>query len=263
MWQVFRYEWRTNRRSFVIWAAIIVLFQMMFAGVGDMYMNNEQLLQALDQFPQALLEGFGFHAEMLGSFEGWMGGEPLVFFTMLLGAFAAIWAASTVSRERDGGTVDFMFTLPITRGGLFIGKVAAHLSGLLLITAFCYGVTLLFGQWFSTIEDAAILLVYMAAGALAALAFAGIGYLITVFVASERAGLAISIGIVIISFLLNMLAGMNESLSWLSGFSLFTIFSGEEMFTSGSLPWDGVFITILVYIVGVLGGWLMLSRRDL
>lgn len=140
MWQVFRYEWRTNRRSFFIWAGIIIVFQMMFAGIGDMYTSNISLLDALKQFPPALLEGFGMHVEMFGSFEGWMAGEPLVFYMMLLGIFAAMWAASTVARERDRGTVDFMFTLPASRGQLFLGKACAQLLAFFLIAAVSYGV---------------------------------------------------------------------------------------------------------------------------
>ncbi|WP_241734832.1 ABC transporter permease subunit [Paenibacillus alvei] len=168
MWQVFRYEWRTNRRSFFIWAGIILVFQMMFAGLGDVYMTNTSLLEALKQFPPALLEGFGMHVEMFGSFEGWMAGEPLVFYMMLLGVFASMWASSTIARERDRGTVDFMFTLPVSRGKLFLGKACAHLVAFLLIAAVGYGVTLWFGSMFSTVANAGLLLVYTVAGLLAA-----------------------------------------------------------------------------------------------
>lgn len=263
MWQVFRYEWRTNRRSFFIWAGIIIVFQMMFAGLGDMYTSNTSLLDALKQFPPALLEGFGMHVEMFGSFEGWMAGEPLVFYMMLLGIFAAMWAASTVARERDRGTVDFMFTLPASRGQLFLGKACAHLLAFLLIAAVSYGVTVWFGHLFSTVADAGLLLTYSTAGLLAALAFAGIGYVMTVFVTSERTGMSLSIGIVILSFLFHLLSGMDKSLAWMSDISLFTVFNGKDLFDAGSLPWEGVFITIGIYAGGLLFGWLVLTKRDL
>lgn len=263
MWQVFRYEWRTNRRSFFIWAGIIIVFQMMFAGIGDMYTSNISLLDALKQFPPALLEGFGMHVEMFGSFEGWMAGEPLVFYMMLLGIFAAMWAASTVARERDRGTVDFMFTLPASRGQLFLGKACAQLLAFFLIAAVSYGVTVWFGHLFSTVADAGLLLTYSIAGLLAALAFAGIGYVMTVFVTFERTGMSLSIGIVILSFLFHLLSGMEKSLAWMSDISLFTVFNGKDLFDAGSLPWEGVFITIGIYAGGLLFGWLVLSKRDL
>jgi len=263
MWQVFRYEWRTNRRSFFIWAGVIIVFQMMFAGLGDMYTSNTSLLDALRQFPPALLEGFGMHVEMFGSFEGWMAGEPLVFYMMLLGIFAAMWAASTVARERDRGTVDFMFTLPVSRGQLFLGKACAHFLAFLLIAAVSYGVMVWFGHLFSTVEDAGLLLTYSIAGLLAALAFAGIGYVMTVFVTSERTGMSLSIGIVILSFLIHLLSGMEKSLAWMSDISLFTVFNGKDLFDAGSLPWEGVFITIGIYAGGLLFGWLVLTKRDL
>jgi ABC-2 type transport system permease protein len=263
MWQVFRYEWRTNRRSFFIWAGVIIVFQIMFAGLGDMYTSNTSLLDALRQFPPALLEGFGMHVEMFGSFEGWMAGEPLVFYMMLLGIFAAMWAASTVARERDRGTVDFMFTLPVSRGQLFLGKACAHFLAFLLIAAVSYGVMVWFGHLFSTVEDAGLLLTYSIAGLLAALAFAGIGYVMTVFVTSERTGMSLSIGIVILSFLIHLLSGMEKSLAWMSDISLFTVFNGKDLFDAGSLPWEGVFITIGIYAGGLLFGWLVLTKRDL
>jgi ABC-type transport system involved in multi-copper enzyme maturation permease subunit len=262
-WNLIRQELFLNRRSWIIGGAVILLFNMMFAALADTYLKNAELLNAVKSMPPALLEGFGFHIQMMTSFEGWISSEPLTFFVLLLGAFAAIWAAAGIVKERDQQTDEFLFTLPYGRGTIFASKAAAHWIQITVVYVLGFAVVVWFGAMFSTVNSVKVLFLLMTKGYLVSLAFAGVGYVLTVLLSSERAALSLGIGIVLVSFLLNMLAGMDKSVAWLSKASLFTIFNTKDILTKSALSGGGIALTLLLYAAGLLTGLLVLKRQDI
>lgn len=258
-----RHEWFLNRRGLWIGGGIILFFNAMFAGMAEMYLGNEQMLEVIKSFPQGMLEAFGMHLELMTSFEGWMSGEAYIFFILLLGSYTCIWAASSISRERDQQTGEFLFTLTYSRASIYFSKAAAHLVQITLIFVLSYFIILLFGMLFSDIDSPLTILVVFTGGYLICLAFAGIGYILSVLLSSERAAISAAVGVVLISFLLNMLASLNENINWLAEFSLFSIFNTIDMVTSSSLSMLGVIVTVGIYAAGLMAGFVLLKRQDI
>jgi len=262
-WNLIRQELRVNRRSFWIAAAIIILFQAMFAGIADTYTKNEQLLETLSSMPQGLLEGFGIRVELMSSFEGWMSGEPYTFYILLLGAFAAIWASVSIAKERDQQTAEALFALPYSRQAVYASKAAAQWLQVTAIAVLSFLVVLTTGAATTDVEHPGVILGLIAAGYLITLSFMGIGYVITIFLKSERAALSLGIGIVLVSFLLNLVAGMSEQLDRMADLSLFTAFSTEHIVTKHSLTAGGVIVTLGIYVCGIALGAAIFKRQDI
>lgn len=258
-----RNEWWLNRRNFLISIVIIVGFQALFAGVSDIYLNNQDIIGMLESMPPALMQGFGIHVDQMTSFEGWMSSEPLLFYMMLFGGFAAVWSSLAISRERSAKSADFLFSLPYSRTQIYLSRAVAHLLQMLVVYLISLGSVYILGSMFSTIEHPSVIWVLMTSGLLVSMAFAGMGYILTVLVSTERAALTYSVGIVMLSFLLKMLAGMSEAISWLSKLSLFTIFDGKSMITDSVLPWTGIVVCLSIYVVGLGIGCLLLNRQDI
>lgn len=263
MGNLIRNEWWVNRRNFVIALVVIVGFQVLFAGVSDIYLNNEDIVKLLETIPSAMLEAFGMHPEQMTSFEGWMSSEPLLFYLMLFGGFAAVWGSQTIARERGNKTQDFLFSLPYSRTQIFLSRVLAQWVMMAIVFLIVLGSVYLFGSLFSTIGDSGAIFIMMLSGLLIAMAFAGIGYLFTTLVRTERAAMTISIGIVMVSFLLKMLSGLDDSVAWLSELSLFNIFDSVRMATEASLSWPGVGICLFIYVLGIAVGVISLRRQDI
>lgn len=252
-----------GKRGWVISAMVILLFQLMFSGFSDMYMNNPDVIKMIETMPPALLEGFGMDAEMMTTYEGWMGGEPYTFYVLLLGSFAAIWASSSIAKEKDQQTGEFLFSLPYSRGQIFASKAAAHFIQVTVVFLLNFMLVLGGGWLFSTVKSAGTLLLLSASGYLTALAFAGIGYAVTAFLSSERAAMSFGIGVVIIMFLLNLLSALNDKINWLANFSLFHVFVTKDIIHHQSLAWAGVLITLSIYAAGLLLAQRVLKHQDL
>lgn len=261
-WNLIRQELRLNRRSWWIGAAVILLFQAMFAGLADTYTQNQQLLDTMKTLPQGLLEGFGIHAEMMSSFEGWMSGEPFIFYVLLLGAFAANWASTGVAKERDQQTAETLFSLPYSRSNVFLSKAAAHWLQITVIFILSFLIVYGLGLTASMTAPSAIILMSVG-GYCVALAFAGMGYVITVLLRSERAALSLGIGLVLVSFLFKLVAGMSGELHRLADLSLFTAFDNLRIVTEHTLTGSGLIATLGIYACGLAIGGLLFKRQDI
>ncbi|NBI30402.1 ABC transporter permease subunit [Chengkuizengella marina] len=258
-----RNELFLNRRSFLISGAVILLFSAMFAGMADMYLSNELMVELLKTMPQGLLDAFGMDAELMTTFEGWMAGEPFMFTVLLLGAFSGIWAASSISKEKDQQTGEFLFTLPYSRTSIFLHKVLAQFIQITIISIVNLLIVLLFGALFSDIDSVKTIMLLMLGAYFISLAFAGVGYAITSILSSERAAISLGVGIVLVSFLLNMLSSLNEELNWMADFSLFSVFETKQIVLESSLTMPGILITLGIYFVGIILGNIIFVRRDI
>ncbi|TNJ64692.1 hypothetical protein FE784_18790 [Paenibacillus hemerocallicola] len=260
-WNLVSQELLLGRRGWMISTAVVLLFQAMFGGAAKIYTENDVLLDKLHSLPPSLLEGFGIRIDLMGTYEGWMSGEPYMFFVLLAGAFGAIWASTGIVKERDQGTGEMLFALPYSRWTIFVSKAAAHWLQLTAMTALGTLVVLAFGGN-NGMEEPGVIIWLGVAGYLTVLAFTGIGYVVTVFLRSERSALSIGIGIVIVSFLFNMVAGMSDGLGWLSGISLFRAFAADDIVTSHALTASGITITLGIYVCGLLLGGTLFRRQD-
>ncbi|HZG77078.1 MAG TPA: ABC transporter permease subunit [Paenibacillus sp.] len=256
-------EWKLARRGWIVAAVVVLAFLSMFAGVADIYIGNSELSELIESYPPALLSAVGIEPDALTTFEGWMSTQPYTFYTMLLGVFAAIWAAGSIAKERDRQTAEWLFTLPYSRAILYFSKALTHWLQVTALYAAGVAATLAIGYGVSEVSEPGVVLLLLTAGYCIALAFAGIGYAMTALFRSERAAVSAAAGVVVVSFLLNMLNGLDDSVSWLANASLFQAFDASAIRKEGVLtPW-GAATTVGIYLAGLAAGWALLRKQDI
>ncbi|MFC5407049.1 ABC transporter permease subunit [Cohnella soli] len=263
MLQFAKFESRQNRRGFWIGAVVVLALQALFAGMAKTYINNPDMEKLLKQMPQGMLEGFGIHPESFSTFEGWVASEPYTFYALLLGFFAMNWSIGSIVKERDRQTAEFLFTLPGSRTSIYWAKWCSHVLQVIAIAVAVIAITLSLGQATDTMKDAGAVTGLIVASTLIAFAFMGIGYAITPWLSSERTGLSLGIGVVLLMFLFNMLSGFGDNLGWLADISLFHLFDTFAISRGGSLSVGGVASAVGIFAAGSIAGWLALLKRDL
>lgn len=259
-----RLEFLLNRRGFIISAVVVLSFQLMLAAFAETFIQDPTLIKLkFEALPPALMEGFGINLDLMTSYEGWMAGQPQTYYILLLGIYAAIWASSSIAKERDQQTKEFIFSLPYSRSEILFSRAAVHGIQLTVIFLLNSLLTVAAGYWFSEVNSILALLQLSLAGYLVSLALAGLGYILTVFLQTERAALTIGIALVVIMFLLNMLASLGEPLSYLAELSLFKLFSPEDIVLKHLLNSAGILVTLGIYAAGLWISRTVLVRQDL
>lgn len=251
MSKLFELEWRQNKRSFWIALSVIAALQAIPAAASKAYLDS-QINSGADHMGSSALY----------TFEGWMAGQPFMFFVLLLGCFAINWSIGSIVKERGRHTAEFLFATPRSRTHIYLAKCAAHVVKVVIIVSVSTCVVLLIGKGLGVINNAAAVGSIMAAGLFIVLGFMGIGYALTSWLSSERGALSLGIGIVFLMFLLYMLSDLT-ALEWLGAISLFSLFDVYVISQGAGLAWSSVTGALAVFVIGGCVGWRKLTRRDL
>lgn len=259
---IFLNELYRSRKSLLINSIVLALLMAVFAGFSDMVAGAD-FASLLRSYPESMLKAFNIDPDVIGTFEGWMAGEPYVMYVLILGILAAMMGSSTVAKELDQHTSEAVFTLPISRRALFLSKAASHLVLITVFALLSVASGLITGLVTADVADPGRVALMFAAGYLLSLAFAGVGYAVTSFLDSDRTAMSLSIGFVLVSFALNAVAEMGESIRWLANGSLFHLLDVTVIARGDGLPLLGSLIAALIYLAGLVGGVIVFTRRDI
>lgn len=258
-----RSELYLGRKTLLTWTVIITGLLAMFVAATSMILDNAEMVELLKNYPQALLDSFNINLESFTTFEGWMASEPYVFFVMLLSAFAIALSSTSISKEIDGRTGEFLFTTPLSRRTIFWAKAAAHFVQISLVFFIGIVVVLLLGSAITKVTNTTGLFFVLLSGYFIALASAGVGYALSSLIDNERTALSLGVGFVLLSFLFKTLAGLGGFINNLAKLSIFQLFDVLDILKTNSFTFSSLAITCGLYLLGLVVGCEILARKNL
>lgn len=215
--------------------------------------------------PRSISAFSGSHDGNFLSPHGWMGfgfNHPMFLVVTLTVAISV--GAGAIAGEVDSGRAELLFTAPVARTRFLLGSVAVWAAAeLAVVTA----------GWAGAVTGALFSSDLRHAG-LGVLAWAPLQYLpLALLVAScafaasatsptrGRAS-AITVGIAVLAYLLNVVSGLIASLSWLRWLTPFGYYDPATAIAHGPRPWPAV--ALLAASAALLAlTRLALARRDL
>ncbi len=261
---LFAREIRGNLKSFIIWTVCIVTMLGVFMAIYPSFAaQGDSLDQMLSGFSPELLKMFSFDNL---EFSRGMDYYAYMFQYILLAAMIQfmILGASLVSREEDGGTINFLYAKPLSRRSIVGTK---FLVGLTYAAAFFILYTGSACATLAAVDTAAIdfdmVLLFSCALLLGQLMMMGIGMLLSMFVTRTRTLMSVSIGVVLGLYLLSMLVNLKEELSGLKYVTPFQYFEPRALLHSGSIEWPYIALSAGVALAGLAVSLVIYNRRDL
>lgn len=131
---IYIFELRAQLKSFFIWTiSILVVYLLFMSGLFNVLMDSRNTVEkAIEGFPPAFAAAFGVHVEKFFTFGGFYG---FIFsYIALFGAIMAVSVSVSVfSREKRSKCVDFLLSKPVSRARIFISKLLAVLTVLLVM----------------------------------------------------------------------------------------------------------------------------------
>ncbi len=254
---------RDQRRSLPIWmastAVYVVLMCSLFPSIRKSAGDMEAYIQSM---PEAFREAFMGSSTDFGNAVTYLNGELFSLMTPLVVViFAIALAAAQIAAEEENGTLSLLLAYPVSRTRLLAQKlgvlvtgtaalVGAHLVAM-LIADVAIGLELPKDDVVSA--HVSLLLLALAVGTVAFAAGAATG----------RRGLTIAVGagLGIVSYLLNIVAQLVESLSWAEKLSLFHYYGGAEPLRIGLQPANVAVLLAVIAGAAVVAG-LAFERRD-
>ncbi len=233
-----------------------------FTALYNTYTSMFKLDDLLSQLPPAARELMGGQLD-LGSATGFLNIElfPLIL-PALLGAFAVALCSGFTAGEESRGTIDVLLSYPVPRWRMVVDKFAALVVGVAAVCAVMLA-GILVG---SSVGAAPVITGNVAAGlvlgGLLALDFGVIALAIAAFTGDRAAAAGVSIGLLVVMYLVQTIGQIVDFLHSISPLSLFHYYLGDTPLKTGLNLGDA---TVLagVAIAGLAISVAAFERRDL
>jgi ABC-2 type transport system permease protein len=260
---IFFRELRANFKSLLIWAGIVILFNLVGVMKFSAYYNNPELLAIVDSFPPAMVSALSLNAFNLTTVTGFYG-IMIVYFALILSIAAVMWGSDIIAKEERGKTVEFSLTLPVTRAKLVTAKTAAVLVNCIILLLITWGITLVSAQQYK--PDSAFykfVAISIPAYLLMQVIFMAIGIFLGCAMKQHKLAGSVAISILLVTYFASVLAGLSKNMEFLKYFSPFKYFDPYLLLNESRLEIPFVLLSVAIIVVFLAGAYLSYSKRDL
>jgi ABC-2 type transport system permease protein len=260
---IFKRELKANLKSLLIWSVIIAVLIIMAVSKFSAFAGDPEMLKILDSLPPAMLDVFGMRAFNLTTVSGFYG-IMFIYFGLMAAIAAAMWGSDIISKEERNKTVEFSLALPVSRSRVITAKVLATLINCIAFVLITWGLSVVAVQSFN--PDQAFysyLALQMRAMFVIELIFLSIGLMLGSVMKQYKRSASIAVGIILATYFMSIVSGMQEKLDFLKWFTPFKYFDAADLFRNGSMNSTYLLISLGIIVVCVALSYLVYNRRDL
>jgi len=260
---IFIRELKANLKSLVIWSVIIAVLIFMAASKFSAFAGDPEMLKMLDSLPPAMLDVFSMRAFNLTTLSGFYG-IMFIYFGLMGAIASAMWGSDIISKEERDKTVEFSLVLPVSRSRVITAKALAALVNCILFVLITWAISLVEVQSFN--PDQAFysyLGLQMRAMFVIELIFLALGLLLGCAMKQYKRSASIAVGIILATYFMSVVSGMQEKLDFLKWFTPFKYFDAADLFRSGRMDSTYLLISVGIIVVCVALAYFAYNKRDL
>ena len=260
---IFKRELRANLRSLLIWGGVSIALIVLAISKFSAYEGNPEMIEILDSMPAPLLEAFQMNTFNLTTITGFYG-VMFIYFSLIATISAAMWGSDVISKEERDKTVEFTLTLPITRQKLITGKILAAMVNCILLLLIIWGASLVASSRYEPgSEFYNFLALSMVALFIIQMVFLAVGFFLGCSMKNYKRAGAVAISILLGTYFLSIISGLNENLEFLKFFSPFTYFDPAKLLYESTIDVTYVLLSLAIIAILTVGGYYTYARRDL
>ncbi len=260
MLAIFKYEWKSGIKNLLIWGlavggmglVCILLYKSMEGAMADM----------ADSFAGmgAFSDAFGMSTLSIATLTGYFATEIGTIHALGSSMFAATVATVILSKEEDGHTSEFTFSLPMSRYTIIAMKYAAVLANLICFAAIC---ALLYSVGFIGLGEklGREFIWYILLQLLMNVEVASICFLVSAVSKKNRLGVGISVAMIL--YLFDLMARVVPDLEDILIISPFSYANATAIFAKEPVDGGALIFGVLVTVVMTGASAIIYGRRDL
>lgn len=256
-----KHELRQSFKSLLIWSisvglicyGCILLYKRVagqFSQMADVYKNMGDLTKAM-----------GMDKISITTLNGYFATEIVLMFGLGSAMFASMMGASSLAKEEEGHTSEFLFTLPFRRSSILAYKLLALILSLMFFNAVCIGLEAL-AVWQIDLDFSwKYFLTYHALAFLMQLEIASLAFAISALSSKKQIGL--SIGLVLILYVMDIFCRIIPDIKNLKYWTPYYLANGSDVFTASKINGLAFGISLALILFSLLGAFLIYERKDL
>jgi len=256
-------ELKANLKSLLIWCGVMILLVFIGAAKFSAFYGDPTMLTMLDAMPKAMIDAFSLRAFNLTTLVGYQG-ILFVYFALMGGIAAALWASDSISKEERDKTVEFSLVLPVSRSRVITAKIVAVVIDCIIFVAVTWVSSIIAAQQFK--PDAVFskyLTLQMIAMFVIELIFLAMGLLLGCAMKQYKRAGSLGIAIILVAYFFSIVTGMQKSLDFLKYFTPFKYFDPVALLKNGTLDGGYLLLSAAIIVVCVAAAYWSYNRRDL
>ncbi len=262
---MFGRELKINLKNFIIWTGILLaLFLMVFLIYPSLVAeeNISSMNDMMEMFPEDVLKAFNMDISGIDSAFGWLKTEGFVFLLLITGVYSSILGANILLKEENDKTIEYLNGLPITRRQIVLSKAGCGFLYILLMVVIV-GVFNYIGLVLSGDFDKKVYLLLSITPCFSSLVFFAISLFLSTFTHKTKKVFGLSLGIVFVSYFLQIVSEMSDKVEKLKYLSVFTLADIRNVITERTINPVAVVVTILLIIVFTVMATVHYERKEL
>ncbi|MBN2268100.1 MAG: ABC transporter permease subunit [Acholeplasmataceae bacterium] len=262
-WTLFKATLKANYKVLIIIFLILMMYSSIIIGMYDPS-SMEAWDAMLSLLPESLLKAMNFtmdEASFLGYIAGYYYGFIIVMFPLI---YIAIIGQRMIARYVDTGSMSFLLATPNTRKkiattqGLYLFVSTMVLLILTALMILIFGILMFRGE----LSIGRFIILNLNVIALFVL-LSGIAFLASAAFNEVRLAVSIGAGIPFGFFIVEMLSGVSEDLSFLRYFTPFTLFNTSKILASDSIVWLHMGVLVILGLICYIVGVYIFDKKDL
>ncbi len=248
-------ELKDSFKSVLIWVSTISLLIIMIVTLHPVAIEKMDMMgDMLDKFPKEMLRALNI--DITTTFKNIL---SYFFyesqFILVAGCiFAGILGAGIIAKEENEKTIQFLYSKPMSRSDILLGKISVVLIYLALFNILLFGVTAIAMDIISDQSIDYLLLSNIFVGQLIIqITFAFLGIVIATLLKKPKVASSIIGGIIITTFILGIISKIADKVAKLSYISPISYLSNDKFMDVGHLEIKYfIILTIIIVTSGVV-----------
>lgn len=258
-------EFKVNLKSFLIWLSILIIMFLVVFLIYP-YIITDDTMKSMDElmqvFPPEMLKAFNMDMTSIETAYGWLKTEGFMFILLIIGFYSSMLGGNIVLKEENEKTIEYLATQPIKRTRIMTNKIIVSITyiiAIVLILGIFNYVSLSISGDFEHKQFILLSLTPILIG----LPLFAISLFISTFLHKTKKIVGISLGIVFVSYLLNMLSELSSNVEFLKYFSIYTLADVRNVILEVSINPLNVCISSIITIIFIMCSYIRYNKKEL
>ncbi len=261
MYRLFQHEWKMNLKSLIIWlvcvAGMCLFCILLFTSIEESMGDMAETMAAMGAFSSA----FGMDKLSIATLEGFYATEVGTIHSLGGAMFAALLSSVLLSKEEEGHTGEFLYSLPISRVEAVSAKYLAFVSNVVVFNVIC---VLLYLFGISILGENIMwerFFLYHLMQLVMHLQVGSICFCISAYNKKNKIG--IGLGLTFFWYVWDLLARVVPALEDYIYLSPFAYANASDIFSTGEIAVGALVIGTVVAVGTFIGALFIYNRKDL
>ena len=262
---MFKREMKINLKSFIIWTSILIgLFLVVFLVYPSIInsANIKMIDEMMKIFPEEMLKAFNMDLSTIDSAFGWLKTEGFVFVLLITGVYSGILGSNILLKEESDKTIEYLNSVPVTRKNIVLNKILCGLFYIILMIVII-GIFNFIGLSLSGEFDRKSYILLSITPLFSSIVIFAICLFLSTFTHKTKKTLGISLGIVFVSYFLNVISEIGESTEFLKYISIFTLADIRNVILNVSINPILVVLAICITVIFMILTMIRYEKKEL